>query len=47
MGLNVSEVPAEVPNTTQNLDLSFSNLKSLGSNYFSSVPELQLLDLTR
>ncbi|KFQ34142.1 Toll-like receptor 4, partial [Merops nubicus] len=29
------------------LDLSFSNLKSLGSNYFSSVPELQVLDLTR
>nr|QIM74408.1 toll-like receptor 4 [Pygoscelis papua]QIM74409.1 toll-like receptor 4 [Pygoscelis papua]QIM74410.1 toll-like receptor 4 [Pygoscelis papua]QIM74411.1 toll-like receptor 4 [Pygoscelis papua]QIM74412.1 toll-like receptor 4 [Pygoscelis papua] len=47
MGLNISGVPAEVPNTTQNLDLSFSNLKSLGSNYFSSVPELQLLDLTR
>ncbi|XP_014799998.1 PREDICTED: toll-like receptor 4 [Calidris pugnax] len=46
-GLNVSGVPAEVPNTTQNLDLSFSNLKSLGPNYFSSVPELQLLDLTR
>ncbi|NXT45540.1 TLR4 protein, partial [Pluvianellus socialis] len=47
MGLNVSGVPAEVPNTTQNLDLSFSNLKSLESNYFSSVPELKLLDLTR
>ncbi|NXD75011.1 TLR4 protein, partial [Halcyon senegalensis] len=46
-GLNISGVPAEVPNTTQNLDLSFSNLKSLGSNYFSSVPDLQLLDLTR
>ncbi|KFP66182.1 Toll-like receptor 4, partial [Cariama cristata] len=46
-GLNNSGVPSEVPNTTQNLDLSFSNLKSLGSNYFSSVPELQLLDLTR
>ncbi|NXN16935.1 TLR4 protein, partial [Indicator maculatus] len=46
-GLNISGVPAEVPNTTQNLDLSFSNLKSLGSNYFSSVPELQLLDLSR
>ncbi|NWH63635.1 TLR4 protein, partial [Geococcyx californianus] len=46
-GLNVSGVPAEVPNTTQKLDLSFSNLKSLGSNYFSSVPELELLDLTR
>ncbi|NXN99948.1 TLR4 protein, partial [Rhinopomastus cyanomelas] len=46
-GLNSSGVPAEVPNTTQNLDLSFSNLKSLGSNSFSSVPELQLLDLTR
>uniref|UniRef100_A0A663NBY8 Toll-like receptor 4 n=1 Tax=Athene cunicularia TaxID=194338 RepID=A0A663NBY8_ATHCN len=46
-GLNISGVPAEVPNTTQNLDLSFSNLKSLGSNYFSPVPELQLLDLTR
>ncbi|XP_009905383.2 toll-like receptor 4 [Dryobates pubescens] len=46
-GLNISGVPAQVPNTTQNLDLSFSNLKSLGSNYFSSVPELQLLDLSR
>ncbi|KFO82416.1 Toll-like receptor 4, partial [Cuculus canorus] len=46
-GLNISGVPAEVPNTTQSLDLSFNSLKSLGSNYFSSVPELQLLDLTR
>ncbi|NXS53616.1 TLR4 protein, partial [Brachypteracias leptosomus] len=46
-GLNFSGVPDEVSNTTQNLDLSFSNLESLGSNYFSSVPELQLLDLTR
>ncbi|KAM6243992.1 toll-like receptor 4 [Porphyrio hochstetteri] len=45
-GLNISGVPS-VPNTTQHLDLSFSNLKSLESNYFSSVPELQLLDLTR
>ncbi|NXB30642.1 TLR4 protein, partial [Eulacestoma nigropectus] len=46
-GLNISGVPDGVPNTTQNLDLSFSNLKSLGSNYFASVPELQLLDLSR
>ncbi|NXB50336.1 TLR4 protein, partial [Leucopsar rothschildi] len=45
--LNISGVPDGVPNTTQNLDLSFSNLKSLGSNYFASVPELQLLDLSR
>ncbi|NXI63952.1 TLR4 protein, partial [Anseranas semipalmata] len=47
MGLNISGVPAEVPNTTQELDLSFNNLKSLSSNYFSSVPELQRLDLSR
>ncbi|NXS15126.1 TLR4 protein, partial [Mystacornis crossleyi] len=46
-GLNISGVPNGVPNTTQNLDLSFSNLKSLGSNYFASVPQLQLLDLSR
>ncbi|NXS09127.1 TLR4 protein, partial [Neodrepanis coruscans] len=46
-GLNISGIPAGVPNTTQNLDLSFSNLKLLRSNYFSSVPELQLLDLSR
>ncbi|KFP78853.1 Toll-like receptor 4, partial [Acanthisitta chloris] len=46
-GLNISGVTAEVPNTTQNLDLSFSNLESLWSNYFSAVPELQLLDLSR
>ncbi|NXN87092.1 TLR4 protein, partial [Bombycilla garrulus] len=46
-GLNISGVPDGVPNTTQNLDLSFSNLKSLGSNYFASVHELQLLDLSR
>uniref|UniRef100_A0A8C3RER6 Toll-like receptor 4 n=1 Tax=Cyanoderma ruficeps TaxID=181631 RepID=A0A8C3RER6_9PASS len=46
-GLNSSGVPDGVPNTTQNLDLSFSNLKSLGSNYFESVPELHLLDLSR
>ncbi|XP_065551777.1 toll-like receptor 4 [Lathamus discolor] len=47
MGLNISGVPSEVPNTTQNLDLSFSNLQSLRAEYFASVPELQLLDLTR
>uniref|UniRef100_A0A8B9PR42 Toll-like receptor 4 n=1 Tax=Apteryx owenii TaxID=8824 RepID=A0A8B9PR42_APTOW len=47
MGLNFSGVPTQIPNTTQNLDLSFSHLKSLSSNYFSSVCELQLLDLTR
>ncbi|NXO67436.1 TLR4 protein, partial [Phainopepla nitens] len=46
-GLNISGVPDGVPNTTQNLDLSFSDLKSLESNYFASVPELQLLDLSR
>ncbi|NXU13415.1 TLR4 protein, partial [Pardalotus punctatus] len=46
-GLNISGVPEGVPNTTQNLDLGFSHLKSLGSNYFASVPELQLLDLSR
>ncbi|NXI29378.1 TLR4 protein, partial [Sterrhoptilus dennistouni] len=46
-GLNSSGVPDGVPNTTQNLDLSFSNLKSLGSNYFAPVPELELLDLSR
>ncbi|NWV33952.1 TLR4 protein, partial [Grantiella picta] len=46
-GLNISGVPEGVPNTTQNLDLSFSTLNSLGSNYFASVPELQLLDLSR
>ncbi|NWI68717.1 TLR4 protein, partial [Todus mexicanus] len=46
-GLNISGVPTDVPNTTQSLDLSFSSLKSLGANYFSSVPDLQLLDLTR
>ncbi|NXA87627.1 TLR4 protein, partial [Melanocharis versteri] len=45
--LNMSGVPDGVPNTTQNLDLSFSHLKSLQSNYFASVPELQLLDLSR
>ncbi|NXO87015.1 TLR4 protein, partial [Sitta europaea] len=46
-GLNISEVPDGLPNTTQSLDLSFSNLKSLGPNYFASVPELQFLDLSR
>ncbi|NXD12247.1 TLR4 protein, partial [Nothocercus nigrocapillus] len=47
IGLNISGVLTQVPNTTQNLDLSFSHLKSLSPHYFSSVPELQLLDLTR
>ncbi|NWI86157.1 TLR4 protein, partial [Pitta sordida] len=46
-GLNISEVLDGVPNTTQNLDLSFNNLKLLRSNYFSSVPELEFLDLSR
>nr|APJ35842.1 toll-like receptor 4 [Gallus gallus] len=46
-GQNISGVPAEIPNTTLDLDLSFNSLKLLSSNYFSSVPELQFLDLSR
>ncbi|XP_065593684.1 toll-like receptor 4 [Cyrtonyx montezumae] len=46
-GQNISGVPAEIPNTTLDLDLSFNNLKSLSSDYFSAVPALQLLDLSR
>ncbi|NP_001273862.1 toll-like receptor 4 precursor [Pelodiscus sinensis] len=47
MDLNLSGVPAEIPPSTENLDLSFNPLVSLTSNYFSEVPELRLLDLTR
>ncbi|CAM2103668.1 toll-like receptor 4 isoform X1 [Caretta caretta] len=47
MELNLSGVPAEIPPSTQNLDLSFNPLESLTSNYFSAVPALRFLDLTR
>ncbi|XP_067397727.1 toll-like receptor 4 [Emydura macquarii macquarii] len=47
MELNLSGVPAEIPPSIQNLDLSFNPLKSLGSNYFSAVSALRFLDLTR
>ncbi|TFK08363.1 protein FAM206A [Platysternon megacephalum] len=47
MDLNLSGVPAEIPPSTQNLDLSFNPLESLTSNYFSEVPALRFLDLTR
>ncbi|XP_039361936.1 toll-like receptor 4 isoform X1 [Mauremys reevesii] len=47
MALNLSGVPAEIPPSTQNLDLSFNPLESLTSNYFSAVPALRFLDLTR
>uniref|UniRef100_A0A8C3RRF8 Toll-like receptor 4 n=1 Tax=Chelydra serpentina TaxID=8475 RepID=A0A8C3RRF8_CHESE len=47
MALNLSGIPAEIPPSTQNLDLSFNPLESLTSNYFSAVPALRFLDLTR
>ncbi|KAH0615548.1 hypothetical protein JD844_004957 [Phrynosoma platyrhinos] len=47
MELNLSGIPPDVPNTTESLDLSFNPLKILTSNYFSMVPALMFLDLTR
>uniref|UniRef100_A0A8C8SPH9 Toll-like receptor 4 n=1 Tax=Pelusios castaneus TaxID=367368 RepID=A0A8C8SPH9_9SAUR len=47
MDLNLSGVPAEIPPSTQDLDLSFNPLESLMSNYFSTVPALRFLDLAR
>ncbi|XP_019396197.1 PREDICTED: toll-like receptor 4 isoform X2 [Crocodylus porosus] len=47
MDLNLSRVPTEIPSSTQNLDLSFNPLGSLGSNNFAAVPALKFLDLAR
>ncbi|XP_070614302.1 toll-like receptor 4 [Erythrolamprus reginae] len=47
MELNLTRIPSSVPNTTQNLDLSFNPLKILHTNYFSAVFALRFLDLTR
>ncbi|XP_008118416.2 toll-like receptor 4 [Anolis carolinensis] len=47
MELNLSGIPPGIPNTTENLDLSFNLLKNLTFNYFSLVPALRFLDLTR
>ncbi|XP_060107442.1 toll-like receptor 4 [Heteronotia binoei] len=47
MELNLRGIPPDIPNSTQNLDLSFNPLEVLNSNYFSSVPALRLLDLIR
>ncbi|XP_042335266.1 toll-like receptor 4 [Sceloporus undulatus] len=47
MELNLSGIPSDIPNSTESLDLSFNPLKILTSNYFSQVPALRFLDLTR
>ncbi|XP_060613301.2 toll-like receptor 4 [Anolis sagrei] len=47
MELNLSGIPPGLPNTTENLDLSFNLLRILTFNYFSLVPALRFLDLTR
>nr|XP_056716132.1 toll-like receptor 4 [Euleptes europaea] len=47
MELNLKEIPPDIPRSTQNLDLSFNPLEVLNANYFSSVPALKFLDLTR
>ncbi|XP_054853103.1 toll-like receptor 4 [Eublepharis macularius] len=47
MELNLKGIPSEIPNSTQNLDLSFNPLEVLYSNYFSLVPALRFLDITR
>ncbi|XP_077162304.1 toll-like receptor 4 [Paroedura picta] len=47
MELDLKGIPHDIPMSTENLDLSFNPLEVLNSNYFSSVPALRFLDLTR
>lgn len=47
MGQNLSKIPDNIPSSTKNLDLSFNPLNGLGSQSFSSFPDLQVLDLSR
>uniref|UniRef100_F7A0Y2 Toll-like receptor 4 n=2 Tax=Ornithorhynchus anatinus TaxID=9258 RepID=F7A0Y2_ORNAN len=47
MELDLSEVPAEIPSSAQNLDLSFNPLGTLVPKGFSMLPDLRMLDLTR
>ncbi|XP_036604120.1 toll-like receptor 4 [Trichosurus vulpecula] len=47
MDRNFSEVPMDVPSSTQNLDLSFNPLRSLAPRSFSRITGLRILDLSR
>ncbi|XP_030062683.1 toll-like receptor 4 [Microcaecilia unicolor] len=47
MDQNLSRIPAEIPSTTQQLDLSFNPLLILTPKYFAKFPSLKVLDLTR
>ncbi|KAM9061282.1 toll-like receptor 4 [Sarcophilus harrisii] len=47
MARNFSEVPVDIPSSTQKLDLSFNPLKSLASRSFSRFTGLRILDLSR
>ncbi|XP_043846291.1 toll-like receptor 4 isoform X2 [Dromiciops gliroides] len=47
MDQNLSEVPVDIPSSTQNLDLSFNPLKSLAPRSFSRIDGLRILDLSR
>ncbi|XP_020846263.1 toll-like receptor 4 [Phascolarctos cinereus] len=44
---NFSEVPMDIPSSTQNLDLSFNPLRSLAPRSFSRITGLIILDLSR
>ncbi|XP_053329872.1 toll-like receptor 4 [Spea bombifrons] len=44
---NFTNLPLNLPESTQKLDLSFNPLKYINSNYFSYLFNLQYLDLTR
>ncbi|XP_043914112.1 toll-like receptor 4 [Protopterus annectens] len=46
MGKNLSQIPLQIANSTENLDFSFNYLPKLFYNMFSTVPNLQHLDLT-
>ncbi|XP_072487856.1 toll-like receptor 4 isoform X2 [Notamacropus eugenii] len=47
MDQNFSEVPMDIPSSTQNLDLSFNPLRFLAPRSFSRITGLRILDLSR
>ncbi|XP_068929916.1 toll-like receptor 4 [Petaurus breviceps papuanus] len=47
MDQNLTEVPMDIPSSTQNLDLSFNPLRYLAPQSFSRITGLRILDLCR
>ncbi|XP_004849535.1 LOW QUALITY PROTEIN: toll-like receptor 4 [Heterocephalus glaber] len=47
MEQNLYKIPSSIPSSAKHLDLSFNPLMFLGSQSFTSFPELEVLDLSR